>query len=104
GLHFAYRPLRSTPAQSRAWRPTILSSGRIVIFHGYFDNAAQVAAELGEHTGAPPALYGHAVERWGDGADRRIIGEYCAVIVDPEQRKVRVSRSPLRAPPLYYFH
>ena len=44
------------------------------------------------------------MERWGDAAERHIIGEYCAVIARPADRLVRLSRSPLRAPPLPYFH
>jgi len=104
GLHAAHRPLRSTPALSRAWRPAILPSGRVAVFHGYFDNAAAIAAELGVPAENPGQLYGLAVERWGDEAERRIIGEYCAVIADPERFRLRLSRSPLRAPPLFYAH
>ncbi len=104
GLHLAYRPLRSTPALSRAWRPAILPSGRVVVFHGYFDNAAAIAAELGASPNDLGQLYGLAVERWGDEAERRIIGEYCAVIAEPDRFRLRLSRSPLRAPPLFYFH
>ena len=104
GVHFAYRPLRSTAAAARAWRPASLPDGRIAAFHGYFDNAADIAAQLNADPAGPAALYGLAVDRWGEDADRRIIGEYCAVIADPERRLVRLSRSPLRAPPLCYFH
>ncbi len=104
GLHLAYRPLRSTPALSRAWRPAILPSGRVVAFHGYFDNAAAIATELGVSPDDLGQLYGLAVERWGDEAERRIIGEYCAVIAEPDRFRLRLSRSPLRAPPLFYFH
>lgn len=103
-LNYAYRPLRSNPAQSRAWRPAVLPSLRIVAFHGYFDNAAAVAAELGADPGDLARLYGLAVERWGDEAEKRVVGEYCAIIADPEKHRIRLSRSPLRAPPLYYFH
>ena len=104
GLHFAYRPLRSSAAKSRSWRPTTLPSGSLVVFHGYFDNASSIAADLGEPISDPGLLYGLAVERWADDADRRILGEYCALVVDPGERFVRVCRSPLRAPPLYYSH
>lgn len=104
GLHFAYRPLRANAALSRAWRPAILPNGRIAAFHGYFDNAAALAAELGEEPGDLARLYGLAVERWGDEAETRIIGEYCAIIAEPESSRLRLSRSPLRAPPLYYSH
>lgn len=102
GLAFAQRPLRSTPAFDRAWRPAILPSGKIVVFDGYFDNRDIVAEELGVELCGDSRLYGLAVERWGDDADRRIIGEYSAAVVEPETFKVRLSRTPLRAPPLYY--
>ncbi|MEO6225488.1 MAG: asparagine synthase C-terminal domain-containing protein [Sphingomicrobium sp.] len=76
----------------------------MVLFHGYFDNCTAVAAELQANAADHAHLYGLAVERWGDEADTRIIGEYCAVIADPDQHHLRLSRSPLRAPPLCYFH
>lgn len=104
GLHFAYRPLHSTRAFGRVWRPTVLPSGRIVLFHGYFDNAAQIAAELGVAPDKPDLLYGLAVEQWGDDAERRIIGQYCAVIANLPNSRLRLARSPLHAPPLYYHH
>ena len=47
-------------------------------------------------------LYGMAMEQWGEDAERRIIGEYCTVIAEPASAKLRLARSPLRAPPLYY--
>src|SRR4051812_23575963 len=80
GIHTAYRPLRSTPAQGRAWRPAVLPGGKFVIFHGYFDNAPTIAAELKADSRDLARLYSIAVERWSDDAERRIIGDYCAVI------------------------
>ena len=103
-LSVAYRPLRSTESKSRAWRPAILPGGKIVIFHGYFDNAAAIAADLGASADDAAHLYGLAVERWGGEADLRIIGEYCAVVAELDDCRLRLSRSPLRAPPLCYFH
>jgi len=103
GLHFAYRPLRPQAALSRSWRPARLPSGRLAAFHGYFDNAADLAEELGAPSADPALLYGLAVERWGDEAERRVIGEYCAIIADVGEKHVRLSRSPFRAPPLVYF-
>ncbi|HET9335864.1 MAG TPA: asparagine synthase-related protein [Sphingomicrobium sp.] len=104
GLHLAYRPLHSSSSFGRAWQPAELPSGRIALFHGYFDNAGDIAAELATDEHDLPRLYGLAVERWHDDAERRIIGEYCAVIADPSASHLRLSRSPLRAPPLYYSH
>jgi asparagine synthase (glutamine-hydrolysing) len=104
GMHFAYRPLRATPAVACTWRPALLPTRQIVVFHGYFDNAAAIAADLHEDQLDPAWLYGLAVQHWGDEAERRIIGEYCAIIADRSNSFLRLSRSPLRAPPLYYFH
>ena len=104
GLHFAYRPLRSTAALSRSWRPAHLPSGRLVAFHGYIDNAPAIASELGTDTRDRSMLYGLAVERWGDETEQKVIGEYCAVVAEPDEFRVRLSRSPLRAPPLCYFY
>jgi len=104
GIHFAYRPFRSTSVKSRNWRPTVLPDGRLLLFHGYFDNSAAIAAELGADADNHERLYGLALGQWGDGAERRIIGEYCTVVADPRNFRVRLSRSPLQAPPLYYFH
>lgn len=105
GLHFAYRPLRPNPVFVRTWRPAELPSGRLAVFHGYFDNLPEVAARLGcSPQMGLPAIYGLAVDEWGDEADRIIIGDYCAVIADRQNSLVRLSRSPLRAPPLHYHH
>ncbi len=79
-----------------------MESGAVVAFHGHIDNAEKLAAELSADPGDLARLYGRAVERWGSEADLRIIGEYCAIIAHPEQRSVRLARSPLRAPPLVY--
>jgi asparagine synthase (glutamine-hydrolysing) len=104
GIHFAYRALRSTAAQARAWKPTKLPNGTLAVFHGYFDNSSEIAAALGTDHSDVARLYALAVERWGDKADLEIIGEYCAVIANPADRLLRLSRSPLRAPPLCYHH
>lgn len=79
-----------------------------VAFTGHLDNAADVAAQLG--TAAPrtgdaaalAGLYGLALSRWGAEADLRLVGEYAAIALDSAARTLRLSRSPLRAPPLHY--
>jgi len=81
-----------------------LPSGQITLFHGYFDNAREIASELATDENDLARLYGLAVERWKDDAERRIVGAYCAVMADPSSGEVRLSRSPLSAPPLYYYH
>lgn len=103
-FHCAYRALRCTPAQAKAWRPASLPNGTLSMFHGYFDNAEAIAKELGVDRCDQASLYALAVDAWGDEADLRIIGDYCAVIADPDRCLLRLARSPLRAPPLYHYH
>jgi asparagine synthase (glutamine-hydrolysing) len=101
GQHFAYRPLAGS---APGWRPAQLTGGRLLAFHGHIDNPDEVAAELGLDPADPAKLYGHALEVWGDEADRRIIGEYCTIVTGQSPGLVRLARSPLRAPPLIYHH
>jgi len=87
---------------SRRQAPTLLPWGDSVLFTGWFDNRAEVAEQLGIDAQDPAAVYGHAVARWGDEADRRIIGAYCAVVDRPAVGEVRLARSALSAPPLHF--
>lgn len=82
--------------------PAILPSGARVLFTGWFDNRTAVAARLGLPDSDPATVYGHAVERWGDEAERHVIGSYAAVINRPERGEVRLARSPFSAPPLHF--
>src|SRR5688572_17298140 len=102
-VHCAYRGLAWTAAQSKAWRPAQLADGKVAIFHGYFDNAEVLAAELGVEPSDRAILYARAVEAWGDDADPKIIGDYCSVIADPSNYRLRLARTPFRAPPLYHY-
>lgn len=93
------------PVQRRGAHPpaqVALPSGDLVLFTGWFDNRREIAARLGIEDRNAAWVYGHAVERWGDEADLRLIGEYCAVIDRPRTGEVRLVRSPLCAPPLHY--
>src|SRR4051794_33403257 len=69
GIHFAYRPLQSSKTSNGTWRPAIMPDGRLAVFHGYLDNAPQIAAILGEVPDQHALLHGLAVEKWGDQAD-----------------------------------
>ena len=82
--------------------PARLPSGDRVLFTGWFDNCADIAAQLGISDQDPARVYGHAVERWGDQAECHVIGAYCAIIDRPRRGDVRLARSPLTAPPLHY--
>lgn len=99
-------PSRARRARHRLppLRPHRTSSGRIVLFHGWIDRQPDLAARLGCSAADPAVLYGAAVERWGDLAEREVEGNYCAIVYDPRSASARLSRSGLAAPPLHYFH
>ena len=74
-----------------------------MLFCGWLDNEPELAAELKVAPGDPARTYGAAVDRWGDAAENRAIGEYCSIIAEPGEGVLRLSRSPWTAPPLHYF-
>lgn len=91
------------------WVPGRAPSGRLTIFNGEFHNRAAIAAELdaGELGRSPKhdaLLYALALDRWGDAADERVIGHYCTITLAPDRTSLRLSRSPLQAPPLHFRH
>ena len=73
-----------------------------MLFTGWFDNQAEIAARLGVPNNDAATVYGHAANRWGDATELHVVGEYCAVIDRPHRGQVRLARSPLSAPPLHY--
>ncbi len=92
---------RQRGAIMRDWPRT--DAGNVAAFSGWFDNAEEIAALLGHPSGDIDRLYGVAVDRWGDGAEQRVLGQYCAIHFSPDGGPVRLARSPLAAPPLHYF-
>ena len=100
----AYALLEGPRARTRrTWRPAKSASGLRVLFNGYLDNRAELAARLGvDNALGADGVYAAALDRWGDEADREAIGVYCAVAVDETRRTVRLARSPYEAPPLHF--
>lgn len=88
------------------WRPVVAADGSTTLFHGDLDNAAELAGALGLGPGTadPARVYAAALLAWGDGADLRCVGSYCAITLDAAQTRLRLVRSPLIAPPLHYWH
>lgn len=97
------RPAPPKSSRTRPWTPASSGSGQVILFKGWIDNAAELAAELGVTPGDSAQLYGAALDRWGDAAEQRVIGHYCAIVDQPRDQRLRLSRSPLAAPPLHYF-
>ena len=94
---------RIDPSQSK---PAEGDSGLRVLFNGDLDNIPELAAELGcnGRTTDAAAIYALAIEAWGDRADRHCVGHYCAIAVSENGSEVRLSRSPIAAPPLHYSY
>jgi asparagine synthase (glutamine-hydrolysing) len=63
----------------------------------------EVAVRLGRPPGDAAQIYAEAVARWGDQADRHIVGDYCAIVMSPSAQRLRLSRSPITAPPLTWY-
>lgn len=87
-------------APRRGWRVARSAAGTSVLLLGVIDNRDELVAELGPSAG-PEQLYAAAIERWGDAADRHIVGEYAALAVLPDGR-VRMARSPWCGYPLFF--
>jgi asparagine synthase (glutamine-hydrolysing) len=77
-------------------------SGRIALFNGQLHNRLALVRELGLAEAADAAtVYAEAVDAWGDSADQRTSGHYCAISFHPDETVARVARSPFTAPPLH---
>ena len=100
GSAYAWLPAPRLTRPLRRWRPASTASGARVLLHGWIDNLDELAAVLGMPATDAAAVYGAAVERWGDEADRRVVGSYCAAIAG--RSAIRLSRSPWTAPPLCF--
>ncbi len=73
------------------------------MIHGWIDNCEELAAELGCTPDDQALIYAHAVRKWGDRADERVLGTYCAIYDDPAASGLRLARSAVVAPPIYYM-
>lgn len=98
-------PLAKRQRQTATTRilPTLLPDGTAVQVHGWIDNCAELAAELGCSPVSQAEVYGRAVKAWGDQADAKVHGSYCSIVHEAESGSLRLARSPLHAPPLYYM-
>ena len=88
---------------ARGWRPATGPCGASVLFSGYLDNAAELRRALDVETHDPAMLYAVGHARWGDAIDLRAIGRFATILLRPGEPRVRLSRSPLQAPPLHIW-
>lgn len=90
--------------QQRNWRPPRTPRGEVVLFDGYIDNRTELKSLLGEKFQNDDDLYAAAYSTWGTGADLKVIGQFSAIIFHPEEKRVRLARSPLMGPPLHIWN
>lgn len=62
-----------------------------------------MARSLGVSPTTTAELYAAAFIRHGEEVDVRVCGQYAAIIVASSGQSIRLSRSPLRAPPLHFW-
>ena len=99
---FGHAVVAKTTLQ-RNWRPARTPRGEVVLFDGYIDNRAELRSLLGEEVQNDDDLYAAAYAAWGEDADLKVIGQFSAIIFHPEEKLVRLARSPLMAPPLHIW-
>lgn len=93
--------------RARSWQPARTPHGGYVLLLGHIDNRAELLRNLPGSVNPAcddAALYGHCHAAWGDSTDRRIVGQYAAIVWFPGQQAVHISRSPIQAPPLHIWH
>lgn len=72
------------------------------VLYGTIDNRKDLSDKLGcSEVLSDSEIYFEAVRAWGDEADSRIIGTYAAVVFEGSA-DLRISRSPWKAPPLFW--
>lgn len=89
---------------SRGWRPSRTANGSHVLFAGHIDNRAQLARDLAIRPVNDAELYAAGYSAWGDDVDLRLIGQFATIIVRPNGAEIRLARSPIDAPPLFFWH
>jgi asparagine synthase (glutamine-hydrolysing) len=96
--------LATTPKAEQEVQP-LCHGPLMVALDGRFDDRANLRAGLG---GSPPPsvsdieLLAAAVERWGDAFVDHLLGDFAAVVVDTQRRRLVCVRDHLGVKPLYY--
>ncbi|MEO5705630.1 MAG: asparagine synthetase B family protein [Alteraurantiacibacter sp.] len=96
--------------RARSWMPQRTPHGGHVVLLGHIDNRAELLRNLpaNQSDQVDPAcddaaLYGHCHAAWGVEAERRIVGQYAAIVWLPGQQVVHAARSPIQAPALHVW-
>ena len=85
----------------RRWRAARYAGGCPALLCGWLDNGEDIARELGIEGASAARVYAEAYARWGNEAERRLVGTYAAILGLPDGR-VRLTRSPWGGRSLFY--
>ncbi|HXU94723.1 MAG TPA: hypothetical protein VFP33_13815, partial [Gallionella sp.] len=81
---------------------------RVLVYDGRLDNREEIAAALGVRLNGETVPDGHlllaALERWGEQALPRLIGDFALALWDKENRKLLLARDQMGRRTLYYHH
>jgi hypothetical protein len=91
-------------AAPRGWIPLRLPGGERLLFSGHISNRSELRRELGPCGPGDTALYAAAYATWGDNADLKVIGQFATIVTAADAPRLRLSRSPITAPPLSYYN
>ena len=75
-----------------------------MLFSGHIGNRSELRRDLGPCGPGDAALYAAAYAAWGDTADLKVIGQFATIVAAPDAPHLRLSRSPITAPPLSYYN
>ncbi|GJL88339.1 MAG: asparagine synthetase B [Minwuia thermotolerans] len=82
--------------------PARTPDGSAVLLYGFIENRARCRAELGVEAPGDAAIYAAGYARWGEDVDQRLTGEYATILVEANGKRVRIARSPIKSPALYF--
>ncbi|GGD66276.1 asparagine synthase-related protein [Croceicoccus mobilis] len=110
GLLFSRSRISAAPAtglgaRSRPWQAARGPDGAIILLAGdlFETDRLPTAITQAARESDEAAIYGTALAQHGDACDRLINGQYAAIAYYPEERRVRIARSPIQAPPLHLW-
>ena len=97
-----------TPEDRLERQPMKLGNGALLVFAGRLNDREELCAALGLPAARVPSLADgelvrRAWETWGERAVERLRGDYALLVADPACRRIVAVRSPLNAPPIYWY-
>jgi len=93
--------------ETLGWRSAQTPRGDAVLFVGHIDNRQDLRRALRlelRHKDGDAALYAACFGTFGAACDLQVVGQYAAIIWSPRDRSVRLTRSPIQAPPLHVWY